>query len=92
MTALLAFSGQVDSAFAELERQKAKLSPTAFATAGVAILRSGHASPRQFQTVKAWIDEALVAEPNSIALKLNLGELHALRRISRPRSRSIAMC
>jgi tetratricopeptide (TPR) repeat protein len=79
MTALLAYSGQVDAAFAELDRQKSKLSPPALATAGVAVLRSGHASPPQFQKVKAWIDAALVAEPNSLALKLNLGELHALQ-------------
>lgn len=79
MAALLAYDGQVDPAFAELEKQKSRLSPTALATAGVAVLRSGHASPRQFQTVKAWIDEALVAVPASVPLKLNLGELHALR-------------
>jgi tetratricopeptide (TPR) repeat protein len=79
MAALLAYDGQVEPAFAELEKQKLRLSPTALATAGVAVLRSGHASSRQFQTVKAWIDEALVASPNSLPLKLNLGELHALR-------------
>jgi tetratricopeptide (TPR) repeat protein len=79
MVALLAFAGQVDGAFAELEKHKAKLSATALSTAGVGILRSGHASPKQFQTVRGWIEDSLVAEPKSIALKLNLGELHALR-------------
>lgn len=79
MAALLAFHGEVQQAFEELERQKVRLSPAALATAGVAVLRSGHASPRQFQTVKTWIDEALVAMPEAMALKLNLGELHALR-------------
>jgi cellulose synthase operon protein C len=79
MVGLLAFHGEVEPAFTELERHKAKLSPTALATAGVAILRSGHADPRQFQTVKAWIEEALTRAPGSIPLRLNLGELHALR-------------
>lgn len=79
MAALLAFHGQIDPAFDELERHRARLSPTVLATAGVAVLRSGHASPKQFQTVKGWIEEALAAEPNSLALRLNLGELHALR-------------
>jgi tetratricopeptide (TPR) repeat protein len=79
MVGLLAFHGEVQPAFDELDRHKAKLSPTALATAGVAILRSGHADPRQFQTVKAWIEAALVESPGSIPLKLNLGELHALR-------------
>ncbi|HKB01460.1 MAG TPA: tetratricopeptide repeat protein, partial [Gemmataceae bacterium] len=80
MAALLAFHGEVQPAFDELERQKARLSPTALITAGVAVLRSGQANPRQFQSVKAWIDTALVAAPGSIPLKLNLGELHALQR------------
>ncbi len=78
MAALLAFSGQVDSAFDELAKQKNRLSPLSLSTAGVAVLRSGNASPRQFQTVQEWIDLGLSAEPNSLALKLNLAELHAL--------------
>jgi tetratricopeptide (TPR) repeat protein len=79
MAGLLAFHGDVQPAFDELERHKGKLSPTSLATAGVAVLRSGHASPAQFQMVKGWIDEALSGTPGSLPLKLSLGELHALR-------------
>jgi tetratricopeptide (TPR) repeat protein len=79
MAALLAYSGQVDTAFQELEAQKSRLSPLSLSTAGVGVLRCGHASPQQFQTVKAWIDEGLTAQPNSQPLMLNLAELHALR-------------
>lgn len=79
MAALLAFHGQVPLAFEELEKQKAKLSPLALATAGVAVLRSGHAAPREFQIVQGWISEALTAKADSLALKLALAELHALR-------------
>src|SRR5207244_9705277 len=48
-------------------------------SAGVGVLRGGNASPQQFQLVNVWIDAALSAEPASIPLKLNLGELRALR-------------
>jgi cellulose synthase operon protein C len=79
MAALLAYDGQVQVAFDELERYKGNLSANALAVAGVSILRSGHATTRQFQTVKAWLEAALANEPESMAMKLNLGELHALR-------------
>jgi tetratricopeptide (TPR) repeat protein len=79
MAALLAFHGEVQAAFDELERRKRTLSQTALVTAGVAVLRSGHANARQFQTVKGWIGEALSAAPGSLALRLNLAELHALQ-------------
>jgi cellulose synthase operon protein C len=79
MAALLAFGCQVDAAFDELEKQKSRLSALSLSTAGVAILRSGNASPRQFQAVKSWIDDGLTAEPGSLPLQLNLAELHALR-------------
>ena len=79
MAALLAFHGQVQPAFDELERQKTKLSPTALVTGGVAVLRSGHATPQQFQMVKAWISEALAKSADTVPLKLNLGELHTLQ-------------
>lgn len=80
MVALLAFHGKIDPAFEELERQKTRHSPMTRVTAGVAILRSGHATPRQFQAVQGWIEESMVANAGSLPLKLNLAELHALRR------------
>jgi tetratricopeptide (TPR) repeat protein len=80
MSALLASAGRVDAAFEELQKHKSKLSPVALSSAGVGVLRSGRATPRQFQTVKGWIEEGLSADAKSMPLKLNLGELHALQR------------
>jgi tetratricopeptide (TPR) repeat protein len=79
MAALLAYSGQVDGAFQELEAQKSRLSPLSLSTSGVGVLRSGNASTKQFQTVKGWIDDGLTVQPKSLPLILNLAELHALR-------------
>ena len=79
MAALLAFAGQVDAAFVELDKQKSRLSTLVLCTAGVSVLRSGNASSQQFQTVKAWIDRGLADSPNSLPLKLDLAELHTLR-------------
>jgi tetratricopeptide (TPR) repeat protein len=79
MAALLAFHGQVQQAFDELARNKSKLSQTSLVTGGVAVVRNGPATAKQFETVKGWIEEALAANPSSIPLRLNLGELHALR-------------
>jgi tetratricopeptide (TPR) repeat protein len=79
MAALLAFAGQPDSALDLLERYKSRLSPPVLATAGLGVLRAGQATPRQFQTVHAWIDTAIGSSPNSTPLKLALGELLALR-------------
>ena len=50
MAALLAFHGQVDAGFTEIERNKARLSPMALVNAGVAILRSGHANWKREST------------------------------------------
>ena len=79
MAALLAFAGQAEPAFDVLERFKARLSPPALAAAGLAVLRAGHASPRQFQMVRGWIEAALGTDPDSVPLKLALGELLALQ-------------
>jgi tetratricopeptide (TPR) repeat protein len=77
MAALMAFAGRAEPAFEELERQKVRLSATALATAGVAVVRTGHATQAQVQTVKGWIETALLTAPDSVPLRLNLGELLA---------------
>lgn len=79
LAGLLAFDGRVEPAFAELERYKTRLSPTALTAAGVGVLRGGHASSKQFQTVKGWIDDALKATPDAVPLRLSLAELQALQ-------------
>jgi len=79
MTALMAFAGQVEPAFEELERQRVRLPATTLATAGVAVVRTGRATPAQVQKVKGWIESALLTSPDSVPLRLNLGELLALQ-------------
>lgn len=79
MATLMAYAGQVQPAFDELDRHKAGLSPTGLANAGVGIVRTGRASARQVQTVRGWIDSALATTPDSLPLKLHLGELLALQ-------------
>jgi tetratricopeptide (TPR) repeat protein len=79
MAALIAFAGETDSAFEELDRQKVRLSTTTLATAGVAIVRTGRATPDQVRKVKGWIESALLTAPDSLPLRLNLGELLALQ-------------
>ncbi|HEX3152429.1 MAG TPA: tetratricopeptide repeat protein [Gemmataceae bacterium] len=78
MTALMASAGQVQPALGELEKHKARVSAATLATAGVGILRTGQATTKQFETVKVWIDVAMMAAPDSIPLKLCLGEFFAL--------------
>lgn len=77
LAALLSFSGLVDPAFEELDRQKTRLPATALATAGVGIVRTGRAAPKHVQTVTEWLESALAARPDSVPLKLNLAELRA---------------
>jgi cellulose synthase operon protein C len=79
LTALLASVGQVQAAFDDLEKHKGRLSPMTLATAGVGILRTGQATPKHFETIKGWIDLATLVAPDSIPLKLCLGEFFALR-------------
>jgi cellulose synthase operon protein C len=79
LAGLLAFDGRVQPALDELERHKSRLSSTALAAGGVAVLRSGRANATQFQTVKGWIDDGLKAEPKAVALRLSLAEVHALQ-------------
>jgi tetratricopeptide (TPR) repeat protein len=79
MAALMAFAGQVEPAFEELDRQRIRLSAATLATAGVAVVRTGRATPDQVQKVKGWIETALLTAPDSLPLRLNLGELLALQ-------------
>jgi tetratricopeptide (TPR) repeat protein len=79
MAALMAFAGQVQPAFEELDRQRVRLSAATLATAGVAVIRTGRATPEQVRKVKGWIETALLKAPDSLPLRLNLGELLALQ-------------
>ena len=48
-------------------------------SAGLAALRSGGATERQFSQVRGWLDTALRDDPSSTPLKLNDAELRALQ-------------
>jgi len=79
MAMLLAFDHQAQAALDLLTTQKASLSVRGLTTAGVAVLRVGDAGPKHFLLVKSWLDDSLKENPNSIPLKMNLAELHALQ-------------
>ena len=78
MASLIALAGQSQTAFDELDRHKARLSPAGLANAGVAVVRTGRASAPQVRVVKGWVESAVAATPDSVPLKLTLGELLAL--------------
>jgi tetratricopeptide (TPR) repeat protein len=79
LSALLAFDGRAQEALDLLAGQKGQAQPRALAEAGIAVLRSPGVTPRQFLTVKGWVEEALKETPESTALLTGLAELHALR-------------
>ncbi|HEY2909377.1 MAG TPA: hypothetical protein VGI99_03980, partial [Gemmataceae bacterium] len=76
---LLAADGRVAEAFAEIDRQGRYLSLRVKALAGLAALRCGGATERQFAQVKGWIDAAAKEDHDSVPLQLSEAELHALQ-------------
>ncbi|HET6575607.1 MAG TPA: tetratricopeptide repeat protein [Fimbriiglobus sp.] len=76
---LLAADSRHADAFTLIEKHARPMPPRMRAAAGLAALRAGGASDRQFAQVRAWLDEALAEDPNSLTLKLNEGEFFALR-------------
>jgi tetratricopeptide (TPR) repeat protein len=76
---LLAVDDRHADAFALIERHDRAMPNRLKVAAGLAVLRAGGASERQFTHVKSWLDAAAADDPNSLALKLNQGEFHALR-------------
>ena len=79
LAGLLAFDGRTGAALDELSRHRSRLSSTALAAGGVAVLRSGRATAKEFQTVQRWIDDGLKLEPKAVSLRLSLAEVHALQ-------------
>jgi len=78
LVGLIALDGRSADAFARIE--KASTIPESLRlAAGLAILRVGGASPRQFEIVKGWLDRTGSAEPDSIAFRLNEGEFFSLK-------------
>jgi tetratricopeptide (TPR) repeat protein len=76
---LLAADNRHADAFALIEKHARQLPPRMQAAAGLAALRSGGASDRQFAQVRTWLDAALAEDPDSLALRLNEGEFFALQ-------------
>jgi tetratricopeptide (TPR) repeat protein len=76
---LLGYSERQSDGFALIEKHTPLLPLRLRAAAGLAVLRAGGATDRQFALVQSWLAAAAATEPDSIALKLNEGEFHALR-------------
>jgi tetratricopeptide (TPR) repeat protein len=76
---LLAVDDRHADAFTLIEKHGRQLPPRMRAAAGLAVLRTGGASDRQFSRVRSWLDEAMAEDSNSLSLKLNEGEFFALQ-------------
>ena len=76
---LLASDGRITEAFARIETYDRYETKRIRALAGLAAVRSGGASERQFNIVKGWLDTCLGEDPDSITLRLNEAELRAIR-------------
>ncbi len=79
MAALLAFNGQTQAAYDLLTQMKPNLSLQALTSAAMGVIRVGNSTPKHFEIVRGWIDEALVQDPKNWTLKLSLAELLALK-------------
>jgi len=78
LVALQAMSGQTSAVFDQLTRLKPTMSKRVLTSAGLATLRNGQATERQYQTVAGWINEALAEQPQSLAIRLSMAEYHTL--------------
>lgn len=76
---VLAADGRVADAFTKIEQFNQYLSVRVRALAGLAALRSGGATDRQFGAVEGWLRAALAEEPDSTPLRLSEAEFLALR-------------
>ena len=76
---LLALDARHAEAIALIQKHSGKLSPSLIAAAGLAVLRPGAASDRQFAEVQTWLAEARKADPNSTTAWLNEGEFAVLK-------------
>jgi len=75
---VLAADGRTAEAFARIDQYARYLTTRGRALAGLAAVRSGGASPTQFETVEKWLDASLNEDRDSIPLKLNKGEFLSL--------------
>ncbi|HUR52696.1 MAG TPA: hypothetical protein VMZ71_01100, partial [Gemmataceae bacterium] len=75
---VLASQDRTDDAFARLDLYTKYLPSRVRAIAGLAALRGGNATERQFATVRSWLDEVAPAERGSVSFLLNEAEFCTL--------------
>ncbi|MBX9622939.1 MAG: hypothetical protein K2X82_03910, partial [Gemmataceae bacterium] len=66
-------------ALARVEQYGRYVPPPVRAAAGLAAVRHGGASDRQFAVARGWLDEALAADPESVSLRLIEADLYAAK-------------
>jgi tetratricopeptide (TPR) repeat protein len=76
---LLAADGKVTEAFGKIEEASRNVPGRVRALAGLAALRSGGATERQFALVKTWLDDASREDPEAVPLLLNVAEFRTLQ-------------
>ncbi len=76
---LLAADGHVADAFANIDRFSRYMPARVRALGGLAALRTGGATDRQFVQVKAWLDDAAREDAHSVSVQLNEAEFCALK-------------
>jgi tetratricopeptide (TPR) repeat protein len=76
---LLAADGRVGEAFERIQKAGWIMTARSRTAAGLAALRSGRGSDRQFADVKQWLDAGRAEEPDSVALRLTEAEFYALK-------------
>jgi predicted Zn-dependent protease len=76
---LLAEDGRHAEGFALVEKLAAGLSPRQRTAAGMAVLRAGGASERQFAVTQSWVEAARRAEPSATGPLADEAEFYALK-------------
>ena len=79
LAGVLAADGRVAEAFARIDSLGRYLPVAAKAAAGMAAVRAGGATDRQFAVVRGWLDEALAGEPDGVTLRLQEADYFAAR-------------
>lgn len=78
LASLLARMDRAEEGFTQLVRIGSRISDRARIAGGLDLLRSGRATPHHQTEIRRWVDEALSRRPNSMALRLSLGEYFTL--------------
>ncbi|MFO0802971.1 MAG: tetratricopeptide repeat protein [Gemmataceae bacterium] len=76
---LLGADGRIAEAIEQVDRHSRFLPVRVKALAGLAALRSGGATERQYSQVRVWLDDALRGDPASVPLMLNDAEFRTLQ-------------